>query len=255
MNTCRATGILLTLVLSWLPLSSPSHADDWDWPEKPQDLQVLPKDWPGSRLRPVMSGFSRALGVTCSHCHVGEAGKPRSTYDFASNANPNKNRARAMLEMLGDINDSLDKIEPSGDKRVNMWCHTCHRGRPRPMTLGEELAEAYRAGSRPAAMTRYQELKEKFYGKGAYSFSDSALNDLGYEILGAGDLAGAIVVFRRNTEEYPESANAWDSLGEAYLKAGDGKRAEASYAKSLELDPENENAVEKLEELRRQAGE
>src|SRR5215469_15121722 len=116
----------------------------WSWPEKPSNLQVLPKDWAGSRLQPVMIGFTRALGVRCSYCHKGEEGKSLSTYDFASDENPNKDRAREMLRMLGDINDHLKKIQPSGDQRVNMWCHTCHRGRPRPMTLEEELGEQYR---------------------------------------------------------------------------------------------------------------
>ena len=76
--------------------------DTWTWPEKPKNLQVLPKDWPGTRLRPVMVGFSRALGVRCSYCHKGEEGKPLSTYDFASDDNPNKNRAREMLRMLNE---------------------------------------------------------------------------------------------------------------------------------------------------------
>lgn len=40
-----------------------AQQDQWSWPEKPKNLQVLPKDWPGSRLRPVMTGFTRALGV------------------------------------------------------------------------------------------------------------------------------------------------------------------------------------------------
>ena len=32
----------------------------------------------------VMPGFTRALGVRCSYCHVGEEGESLSTYDFAS---------------------------------------------------------------------------------------------------------------------------------------------------------------------------
>src|SRR5215472_7288004 len=132
--------------------------DAWTWPEKPKNLQVLPKDWPGSRLRPVMIGFTRALGVRCSYCHKGEEGKPLSTYDFASDDNPNKNRAREMLRMLNEIGEHLNKIQPSGDKRVNMWCHTCHRGRPRPMTLAEELAEQYRKKNVKAAVDYYDEL-------------------------------------------------------------------------------------------------
>jgi len=223
----------------------------WDWPEKPKNLQVLPKDWPGSRLRPVMTGFTNALGVRCEHCHVGEAGQPLATFDFASDANPNKNRARAMLKMLGDIGTALKAIEPSGDQRVNMWCHTCHRGRPRPMTLGEELGEVFRKSGWRAALEQYRTLKERFYGRGAYDFGENGLNQLGYEILRAGDTAGAVEVFRLNADMFPQSSNAWDSLGEGYLTAGDLDRARSAYQRSVELNPSNANAKAKLEEIKK----
>src|SRR5215475_8669 len=130
----RMLAIRLLSVVCITVLSSASEwsQDAWTWPEKTKNLQVLPKDWSGSRLRPVMIGFTRALGVHCSYCHKGEDGKPLSTYDFASDDNPNKNRAREMLRMLNDIEDHLKKIDPSSDRRVHLWCHTCHHGRPRP---------------------------------------------------------------------------------------------------------------------------
>lgn len=242
-------ALILMLMVSASPLVA---QQPWSWPEKPANIQVLPKDWPGSRLRPVMVGFTRALGVRCSHCHVGEEGKPLSSYDFASDENPNKNRAREMLKMLGLINDALKNIEPSGDKRVNMWCHTCHNGRPRPMTLEEELGEKYRAGGVEAALAHYTTLKQEFHGKGAYNFSEGALNTFGYELLQQEDLAGAVAVFLRNSEEFPESANVWDSLGEGYLKAGDKALAEQAYRKSLALNPNNANARKMLQQMAEQ---
>jgi tetratricopeptide (TPR) repeat protein len=228
--------------------------DAWQWPEKPANLQVFPKDWTGERLAPVMRGFTRALGVRCTHCHVGVEGKPLTTYDFVSDANPNKDRARAMLRMLGDVNKSLEAIQPSGDKRVNMWCTTCHRGRPRPMTLGEELGETFRKSGVDAALERYRVLKDQFYSRGAYDFGPEGLNGLGYEVLNAKDPAGAIKVFQRNADLFPVWANAWDSLGEAHLAAGDLEKAEAAYRKSLELQPANANARQKLEDIRRRRG-
>src|ERR1700756_2986065 len=163
----KLSNILLLMVL-FAPRARAQ--ENWSWPEKPKNLQVLPKDWPGSRLQPVMIGFTRALGVRCSYCHKGDEGKPLSTYDFASDENPNKDRAREMLRMLDDINIHLKKIQPSGDQRVNMWCTTCHRGRPRPMTLEEELAEQYRMKGLQAALDDYVELKKKYYGRGSYDF-------------------------------------------------------------------------------------
>jgi tetratricopeptide (TPR) repeat protein len=228
---------------------SSAHAQDqWTWPEKPKNLQVL-KDFTGQRLRPVMTGFTRALGVRCSYCHVGEEGKPLSTYDFASDANLNKDRAREMLRMLGSINDHLKKIEPSGKTRVNMWCHTCHQGRPRPTTLEEELNEAYARSGVTAAVARYRELRERFYGKGGYDFSERSLNAFAYELLGKKDYDGGIAIFRLNASEFPQSGNVWDSLAEAYLAAGKSQLAEIYYRKSLEIDPQNENAAKKLREI------
>ena len=229
----------------------PARAQDqWTWPEKPKNLQVLPKDWSGTRLRPVMVGFTRALGVRCSYCHKGEEGKPLSTFDFASDENPNKNRAREMYKMLGDITDHLKKIQPSGDKPVNMWCHTCHHGRPRPMTLDEELAEQYRMKGLKAALDDYAELKRKFYGRASYDFGEGSLNSFGYDLLEKKDTAGAIQVFKLNAESFPESANVWDSLGEAYMKSGDPKNAQLNYEKALTLDPTNESAKEMLKKLK-----
>jgi len=198
-----------------------------------------------------MTGFTRALGVRCTYCHVGEEGKPLSTYDFASDQNPNKGRAREMYRMLGSINDHLKKIQPSGDKRVNMWCHTCHQGRSRPMTLAEELGEAHRKSGVNGALARYRELRQRYYGRGGYDFGEGSLNTFGYELLEKGDHEGAIAILRLNASEFPQSGNVWDSLAEGYLKAGNKMLAEIYYRKALELDPQNKNALAKLTELQK----
>jgi tetratricopeptide (TPR) repeat protein len=244
--------ILASCLLALAAFATPTFTSaqaEWNWPDKPKNLQVLPKDFTGKRLQPVMTGFTRALGVRCTHCHVGEEGKPLSTYDFASDQNPNKERAREMYRMLGSVNDHLKKINPSGDKRVNMWCHTCHMGRPRPQTLEEALGESYRRAGVAGALARYRELRDRYYGKGAYDFSEGSLNAFAYELLNAGDHDGAIAVFRLNASEFQQSGNAWDSLAEGYLKAGKKALAEIYYRKSLEVDPLNNNALEQLREL------
>lgn len=246
----KVLGRLSSMILLTIFFVLSAQAQErWSWPEKPANLQVLPKDWPGSRLQPVMTGFTRALGVRCSYCHKGEEGKPLSTYDFASDENPNKNRAREMLRMLGSINDHLKNIQPSGDKRVNMWCNTCHRGRPRPMTLEEELAEQYRVKGLEPALDYYADLKQRYYGRGAYDFGEDALNGFGYEVL-KNDAAGAIQVFRLNAVEFPQSGNVWDSLAEAYMKSGNLKKAEEYYQKALARDATDQNARDMLKKIK-----
>ncbi|MEN8145593.1 MAG: c-type cytochrome [Gemmatimonadota bacterium] len=244
-----AGAVITASTLLWAP---PAAAQGWSWPDSAENLQVLPADFSGQRIRAVMTGFTRTLGVRCSHCHVGEEGQPLSTYDFPSDENPKKNVARTMLKMLGDINQTLNTIEPSGE-RVNMWCGTCHRGRPRAMTIEEELDEVHRAEGLDAALAHYDSLRERFYGRGSYDFgSDRGLNSYGYTVLGEGDVDGAIRVFQKNVELIPESANAHDSLGEAYMERGDRDLAIASYETSLSLNPQNTNARKKLQELRAQ---
>jgi len=222
----------------------------WSWPEKPSNIQVLSKDLTGVKLAPVMTGFTRALGVRCTYCHKGEEGKPLSTYDFASDENPNKDRAREMLRMLEGINEHLKKIKPSGDQRVNMWCTTCHRGRPRPMTLVEELGEQYRKNGIKTTLDYYADLKKKYYNRGSYDFGEGSLNDFGYEILEKKDATAAVQVFQLNADLYPQSGNVWDSLAEAYMKSGDMKKAQDNYEKALVLDPKDDNAREMLKKIK-----
>ena len=243
----RRALLPLCAVLILLSVSSVSQ-DRWTWPDKPKNLTQLPKEFDGNRLRPVMTGFTRALGVRCSYCHVGEEGQPLSTYDFASDANPNKNRARVMLAMLGDIGTRLKSMEKSGEP-INMWCHTCHHGRPKPATLEEELQAVYKKDGIEPAVAHYSTLKERFYGRGVYDFSENSMNRFGYDVLRAGDTQGAIRVFTMLTQDNPESANAWDSLAEGYMKAGDMAKAKEYYEKSLSLNPSNRNAKEMLEKI------
>lgn len=238
----RALAILAAVSCSFV------QAQDWTWPEKPSNLQVFPKDWTGSRLSPVMKGFTRALGVRCSHCHKGVEGQPLSTYDFASDENPNKNRAREMLRMLKDINTHLKNIEPSGDQRVNMWCHTCHRGRPRPMTLEEELSEQYRKGGIKAALDHYADLKKDFYGRGAYDFGELTLIAFA-EDLEEKDVPAAIEVLRLNSANFPQSLRPWTSLAEAYGKAGNSKEAAACYKKAMAVAPDEKTKAELQKQL------
>jgi hypothetical protein len=134
--------LALTLVLA-----GPSFAQQppaWDWPDKAKNLKVLPSDTPKDQLRETMMVFTRSLGVRCTECHVGEEGKPLSTFDFPSDKNPKKGVARDMMKMVGDVRADLKKMDLQGTHRVAMGCVTCHHGRPTPATLVEELGGAGR---------------------------------------------------------------------------------------------------------------
>lgn len=250
--TFRRRSLLVAVLWIVSTCALQAQGPRWDWPEKSMNLKVLPEDTSADRLRAVMRGFTGALGVRCNYCHVGEEGKPLSTFDFPSDTNPNKDRAREMMRMVGSIQGHLQKIEPSGAERVGVRCQTCHQGRARPTTLEEELLATYRKDGQKAIAPRYAELRERYYGAGGLDFGERSLNNLGYELLESAaptDLEAAIAVLQLNTEQYPKSGNAWDSLAEAYAKAGKSEIAAIYYRKSVEVDPGNEHALEELRAL------
>jgi tetratricopeptide (TPR) repeat protein len=219
-----------------ISLTPHGAAAQWRWPERAEDLRELPADFPPERLSAVMRGFTNALGVRCSYCHVGEEGQPLESYDFASNANPNKDRARAMYRLLGTVNDQLSEIEPSG-AQVNMWCHTCHNGKPRPQTLGEAVDERFRASGPDEAFRYFRELRDRYYGAGAYDFTPSSVAALASGLLQQGDedLAGRL--FEANVVDYPDSWEAAEGLGDFFAATGRLDAAREQYRRALELAP------------------
>lgn len=70
-------------------------------------------------------GFSRSLGVTCTHCHV--PGRWEADDKGA------KETARAMSAMMAAINGEYLKNIPSlNSSNPSVNCTTCHRGQKRP---------------------------------------------------------------------------------------------------------------------------
>ncbi|UCH10767.1 MAG: c-type cytochrome [Fidelibacterota bacterium] len=114
----------LTVALLSLGLGQKSNAY--------QNLQVLPQDIPREQLSSLMKGFTQALGVRCSFCHVGE-GDDLSTYDFPSDKKPSKAQARVMLGMVDHINrEFLPNVAHDEYHSPEVTCMTCHRGKVNP---------------------------------------------------------------------------------------------------------------------------
>ncbi|HJW08425.1 MAG TPA: c-type cytochrome [Holophagaceae bacterium] len=109
------------------------------------------------------------------------------------------------------------------------------------------VGQAFGSPVKDAGPAAYRELKSRY---GAAVVSENLLNQIGYELMGAGRLEAAISALGLAAAEYPASANAFDSLGEAYLKHGEVDRAKECYTKSLQLDPKNTNAQEMVNKLK-----
>jgi len=103
------------------------------------------------------------------------------------------------------------------------------------------------ANGAEAAWKAYQEIKKD--QPKAYEFNENEFNTLGYEYLQSGNTQIALVLFKINVAEFPNSSNVYDSYGEALMKDGLNAPAIENYKKSLELNPANANAVAMLAKM------
>lgn len=217
--------------------------------EPPTNLQVLPADLPRAQLTQIMRGFTAALGVRCSTCHVGEEGQPLSTYDFASDDKAMKVKARAMLRMSMEINDThLAGMPDRREPNVRVTCVTCHRGVARPEAIEDIVRQTLADDGAAAAAERYRTLRERHYGGFAYDFTDRPLAALGGD-LAESDAAGARAVFELNLEFNPRSAPTLFGLAQLHDAAGESAQAIDYYRRGLEVQPGNQRAQQRLREL------
>ena len=126
---------IATLVLSLLAILEVATAAQQPFPPKTfQNLQVMPKAASAAEVIDAMKGFTRALGVRCQFCHVGEEGLPLEKFDFVSDAKPQKTIARNMMRMLADITRQVDAAKPAepGSTAPRATCYSCHHGQLKP---------------------------------------------------------------------------------------------------------------------------
>jgi len=220
-------------------------------PDKFTNLQVLPKEIGKRELMNVMRGFTGALGVRCPYCHVGEEGKPLSTFEFSADTKAPKQTARIMLRMVEAINnDYLAKITATAATAPEVSCITCHHGEnepPRP--LDDILFEMISAQGTPEAIKKYNELRDKYYGGYVYDFSDDVLNRLAQRLDRSDKTDDALAMLQLNAQVNPNAAMTYFFMGEIYLKKGDKAAALENYKKTLSLAPDNNFAKRKIEEL------
>jgi len=187
-----------------------------------ENLQVLPQDVSQDELSRAMLENLRGLGLPrrqsegCLHCHVGDMERPSDNWDWASDAKPAKVKARAMMVMVNEINrEHLAKLEARVDPAVTVRCYTCHAGRTDPRALEDVLRAAYREGGIDNAVTRYRELRERYFGGDAYDFRVGVLAGVAFELAGSGAFDDAIALATLNADvnpSVPDARRIWMQL-------------------------------------------
>jgi len=91
-----------------------------------KDIQVMKGATAGQLLAIMEMGYSPALGVTCTFCHI--PGR------WESNDKKEKTIARGMIQMNARINNELLPTVAglASDHQPVVNCTTCHRGQLRP---------------------------------------------------------------------------------------------------------------------------
>ena len=136
-----AVILLTALVIALVPVAAQPPVVVAQQPAQPTlagatrpNLKVL-QTLPEAQLFPLMNLVSDSLGVRCDYCHVQDKPDFSKTpsnlggWAFASDAKPQKQKARQMMQMVVDLN----RVQFAGSARIT--CFTCHRGATQPARL------------------------------------------------------------------------------------------------------------------------
>jgi tetratricopeptide (TPR) repeat protein len=220
-------------------------------PPPPKNLKFFPKDISRQALLDTMGTFTRALGVGCEFCHMADDSIPRDRHDFASDAKPNKNKARTMLRMVTAINaDYLTKLSSRMQPPIVVTCATCHRGVTEPRPLEQVILTRYDSAGTDSAIALYRDLRQHYYGRASYDFGEAPLAAVGGALRQRDKVADALKFYMLNLEYAPNSASAWSQAGSAQLASGDTASAIKSFEKALSIDPKNRGAIRAMQSLK-----
>jgi tetratricopeptide (TPR) repeat protein len=237
------TAALASALLAALAASPAAAQND----QRPVNLKVLPRDLSRDSVIQIMRGWSASLGVSCRYCHAPRA-EGSDELNFASDARPEKDKARAMVTMTRAINgEHLPRVPER--RGVGVGCVTCHRGLPVPTTLDRVLIAAADSGGGAAAVARYRQLRQEESLLGRWDFSEATVSDVARRLNAQGKRADAIALLEMSGEFHPNSAGVDFQLGELYRAAGERDKAIARYRMALQKNPQNQQARRRLHEL------
>lgn len=209
-------------------------------PDSLINTQVIPRDTPVPVVIAQMRDITRALGVRCTYCHVGDESMNIWAYDFVSDEKVAKQKARVMLRMVRAINaEHLSQLGALDAQGLEVTCETCHRGVTLPIPLRDVLIRAH-ADSGYAGMTAtYATMRDRYYGSAAYDFGEQTLEDVGTTLARRDAMQDAVRTYVMNAELFASSPLALGRAGLAHVTAGDTTTGIQWLRRALELDPDN----------------
>lgn len=242
----RLVGVLV--LLSAAPIA-PLAAQQGP-PDSLVNTQVIPHDTPVSDVIDQMAAITRALGVRCTHCHVGTEAMSLWEYDFVSDEKPAKRKAREMMRMVQAINgEYLTRLADLDAEGIEVTCATCHRGVRLPQPLADILLRAHADGGITRVDSTYAALRDRYHGQASYDFGELTLDRVAGVLLGRGARDDALHTYRRNVELFGSSSFVRRQLAAAHLELGDTTAAITAYRDALTVNPRDRQSRRALEAL------
>ena len=248
-----APRFILCALLCWSGPLAAQAPGKWP-PDSLVNTKVIPKDTPVMQVVGQMRNITMALGVRCPFCHVGEEGRPLSTFDFASDEKPTKRTARQMMLMVEEVNRRLDTL-PHDHARghnvphVEVTCRTCHRGIERPVPLSTVIIDATLAGGADSGTRVYSRLRDAYYGEDAYDFGERSLSIAAFRVAREQRYDDALALLALNEQLYPRSSGMSVFRGNILLMQGDTAAAAAAYREAIARDSANGEARGRLRDI------
>ncbi len=197
---------LILLSVSMTPLGASAQE-----PGAHGNVQVLPSDISRSALIDIMLANQAALGLPrranegCLFCHVGSMDTPSSQWDWASDENPMKGKARSMMAMVDEINSRWLR-DVDGTYGMEVSCETCHAGRTNPLPLDQLLISRHREDGVDALVDTYREMRIRYYAADAYDFRVPVLASVADRLASAGATVDALRVHELNVASNDDPA-------------------------------------------------
>jgi hypothetical protein len=100
-----------------------------------------------------------------------------------------------------------------------------------------------------AAIARYRDLRNRYYGRQSYDFGEDTLLTAAQQVVKVRP-ESSIPILRLNLEFYPQSVRSYTQIAFGYTRNLDDAAAIATLEKALELEPENGMIRGQLEQLK-----
>lgn len=234
MSQLRRIVISLTVLL--VPVGTVSA--QWP-PDSITNLQVLPKNTPLRELVGTMRDFASALGVRCTHCHVGNDPNDLATINFSSDERIQKRKAREMLRMVQAINrDLLSRLPERNNPPIAVNCMTCHHGITQPRDIRAVLVDVALLNGADSVIAEYKRLRERYYGTASYDFSPFMLANVAEEITPRSPDA-AIAIGEFNLGLFPKDQQTYLTVAAVHLRRADTASAIRVMTRAVETLPES----------------